>query len=93
VLSTPGAAVVDRTVVFSLMLVLDRHDRGGRGMRNDYADVIGEMRSMQDRIRAIRERYCDPKGNQNPRYLALSNAVAGLNRAVADMQAESDPTP
>jgi len=57
-------------------------------MGNDYVDVIGEMRGMQDRVRAIRDRYCDPKSNENPRYLALSNAVAGLNRAIADMEAE-----
>ena len=57
-------------------------------MANDYRDVIGELRGMQERIRAVRDRYCDPKNNDNPRYLALSNAVSGLNRAIADMQAE-----
>lgn len=57
-------------------------------MANDYKDVIGELRGMQQRIRAIRDRYCDPKSNENPRYLALSNAVSGLNRAIAHMQDE-----
>ena len=59
-----------------------------RLMTNDYTDVIGEMRHMQQRIRAIRDRYCEPKTNENPRYLALSNAVSGLNRAIADMEDE-----
>lgn len=43
---------------------------------------------MQDRIRVIRDRHCEPRSNQNPRYLALSNAVSGLNRAIADMRSE-----
>ena len=47
------------------------------------------MRAMQERIRYIRDRYCDPKSNANPRYLGLSNAVAGLTKAIADMEAES----
>lgn len=55
----------------------------------DYADAIGEMRSMQDRLRAIRDRYCEPKSNANPRYLALSNSIAGINKAVSDMEAEA----
>jgi hypothetical protein len=59
-----------------------------RHMTNDYTDVIGEMRRMQDRLRVIRDRYCEPKSNANPRYLALSNAVSGLNKAIADMTAE-----
>lgn len=57
-------------------------------MTDAYTDVIGEMRSMQARIRTIRDRYCYPKSNANPRYLAFSNAVAGLNKAIADMMAE-----
>ena len=52
-------------------------------------DVIGEKRAMQERIRYIRDRYCDPKSNANPRYLGLSNAVAGLTKAISDMELES----
>lgn len=55
---------------------------------SDYTDVIGEMRSMQERLRAIRSRYCEPKDNSNPRYLAISNAIAGMNKAIADMESE-----
>jgi len=40
-------------------------------MANNYADVIAELRGMQDRIRAIRDRHCDPKNNENPRYHAF----------------------
>lgn len=58
-------------------------------MNTSYDDVIGEMRAMQERIRYIRDRYCDPKSNANPRYLGLSNAVAGLTKAISDMEAES----
>ena len=57
-------------------------------MTSDYTDVIVELRGMQQRIRAIRERHCEPKCNENPRYLALSSAVAGLNKAISDMEAE-----
>lgn len=53
-------------------------------MTNDYRDVVGELRGMQ-RVRTIRDRYCESKSNENPRYLALSNAVVGLNKAIADI--------
>lgn len=58
------------------------------GMTNDYTDVVGEMRAMQDRVRAIRTRYCEPKANSNPRYLALSNVVSNLTRAIESMESE-----
>lgn len=54
-------------------------------MTTDHSEVIGEMEQMQDRLRTIRERHCEPKSNRNPRYLALSNAVSALNKAIADM--------
>lgn len=59
-----------------------------RAMSNDYIDVIGEMRAMQDRVRAIRTRYCEPKSNANSRYLALSNVVSNLTKAIEDMELE-----
>lgn len=55
---------------------------------SDYTDVIGEMEKMQDRLRTIRERYCEPKNQDNPRYNALSRAVSSIGSAVKDMQAE-----
>lgn len=55
-------------------------------MSSEYTDVVGEMRAMQDRVREIRTRYCDPKSNTNPRYLALSNVVSNLTRAIEDME-------
>jgi hypothetical protein len=57
-------------------------------MANDYSEAISEMERMQDRLRTIRERHCQPKSNANPRYLALCNAVSALNRAIADMREE-----
>lgn len=38
-------------------------------MTYDYTDVIGEMQRMQDRLRVIRDRCCEPKSNANPRLL------------------------
>ena len=58
-------------------------------MTTSYDAVIGEMRAMQERIRYIRDSYCDPKSNANPRYLGLSSAVAGLTKAISDMEAEA----
>jgi hypothetical protein len=40
---------------------------------------------MIDELRRIRER-CEPKRNDNPRYHALSAAIAQINRAVADFE-------
>ena len=57
-------------------------------MAHDYSEVISEMERMQDRLRTIRDLHCEPKSNANPRYLALSNAVSALNRAIADMTEE-----
>ena len=59
-----------------------------RRMADEYSEVISEMVRMQDRLRAIRERHCEPKSNDNPRYLALSSEVSALNRAIADMSEE-----
>jgi len=55
---------------------------------NSYEDEIRELRTIQDRLRSIRERTCDPKNNGNDRYLGLSNAVSGINKAIDDMLAE-----
>jgi len=43
---------------------------------------------MQKRVRTIRTRHCEPKSNANPRYLALSNVVSNLTKAIEDMQME-----
>lgn len=53
-----------------------------------YDDAIGELRLMQERLRAIRERTCDPKTKENDRYHGLSMAVSGINKAIDDMLAE-----
>lgn len=57
-------------------------------MANDHSEVISEMQRIQERLRTIRDRHCDPKSNANPRYLALSNAVSALSRVIADMTEE-----
>ena len=43
---------------------------------------------MQGRVRSIRTRHCEPKANTNPRYLALSNVVSSLGKAIDDMTAD-----
>ena len=54
----------------------------------DVIDVIDELRTMQGRVRSIRTRHCEPKANTNPRYLALSNVVSSLGKAIDDMTAD-----
>lgn len=51
----------------------------------DYGKEINLLRAMVDEIRRIRDRTCEPKSNQNPRYLALSSAIAGINKAIENM--------
>lgn len=58
-------------------------------MSSDYKDAARELKVMQERVRAIRTRYCEPKSNANPRYLALSNVVSNLTKAIDDMEAEA----
>ncbi len=57
---------------------------------NSYEDAIKELRTIQDRLRSIRNRTCEPKNNGNDRYLGLSNAVSGINKAIDDMLAEEE---
>lgn len=61
------------------------HSVSDRRMTDSYSEAIGEMERMQDRLRAIRDRHCVPMPNANPRYLALSNAVSALNKAIRDV--------
>jgi hypothetical protein len=57
-------------------------------MTTGYDAVTRELRDMQDRVRAIRTQRCEPKSNANPRYLALSNAVSNLTKAIEDLENE-----
>lgn len=58
-------------------------------MAGVYPDPVQELKAMQERVRAIRTRCCEPKTNTNPRYLALSNVVSNLSRAIEDLEAEA----
>lgn len=58
-------------------------------MDSDYRDLVQELTMMRERVRAIRTRYCEPKSNANPRYLALCNVVSNLTKVMNDMEAES----
>lgn len=57
-------------------------------MPSDELNVIDELRAMQERVRSIRTRHCEPKSNTNPRYLALSNVVSNLGKVINDIEAE-----
>ena len=92
----PDRGVTRRTATESEM----RHtaaseclDRAGRTMSyvcmSDDQDPVHELEAMRERIRAIRTRYCEPKSNANPRYLALSNVVTNLSKVIDDMKAEA----
>lgn len=45
---------------------------------------------MVEEIRSIRTRTCDPKRNENPRYLRLSNAVSALLWVADDLRREQE---
>ncbi|WP_170323889.1 hypothetical protein [Cryptosporangium phraense] len=51
-------------------------------------DDVARLRQMADEVRAIRTRTCEPKSNENKRYLDLSVAVSGLNKAADDIENE-----
>jgi hypothetical protein len=45
------------------------------------------LQQMIDDVRRMRER-CEPKSNQNPRYLRCSNAVSALRWIIDDLAKE-----
>jgi hypothetical protein len=51
--------------------------------------VADELRLQQmiDELRRMRD-HCEPKSNQNPRYLRYSNAVSSLRWTLEDIAAE-----
>ncbi|WP_207084982.1 hypothetical protein [Nocardioides sp. S5] len=56
-------------------------------MSNDKQHAVAELQTMRERVRAIRTDFCEPKSNANPRYLALSNVVSNLTKAIEDLEA------
>lgn len=58
-------------------------------MSIDSRTSVQELKEMQERVRAIRTRCCEPKSNANPRYLALSNVVSNLTKAINDMETDA----
>jgi hypothetical protein len=55
----------------------------------DYSGDIVKLERFAEEVRRIRTRTCEPKTNTNPRYLALSNVVTNIRKAVADMRSET----
>lgn len=49
---------------------------------------VQRLERIIDDLRALRTRRCEPKSNQNPRYLQLSNAVSNLLKVRDDLLAE-----
>jgi hypothetical protein len=58
-------------------------------MEQQYDKDIDTLKRMIEDIRSIRDRTCEPKTNENPRYHALSMAISGLNKAIGDMRMEA----
>ena len=58
-------------------------------MPADYDDAIAELERMRDRVRTIRTLSRKPKSNGNPRYVAFSNVVSNLTKAIDDLQPEA----
>jgi hypothetical protein len=48
---------------------------------------IDQLQRMVDELRRLRN-ACEPKSNQNQRYLRYSNAVSALLWIIGDLQAE-----
>ena len=53
-----------------------------------YEADVARLEAMKEEVRGIRNRTCEPKANTNRRYLALSNVVTNLTKAVDDMRNE-----
>ncbi len=54
-------------------------------------DKVRELEQMIDALRRQRE-GCEPKSNQNPRYLRYSNAVSALRWIIDDIRREDAPS-
>ena len=50
-------------------------------------DKVRQLEQMIDDLRRQRE-GCEPKSNQNPRYLRYSNAVSALRWIIDDIRRE-----
>jgi hypothetical protein len=48
---------------------------------------LDRLQAMIDELRRLRN-SCEPKSNQNPRYLRYSNAVSALLWIIDDLRAE-----
>ena len=55
---------------------------------------MGRVRELEQMVEALRRQRegCEPKSNQNPRYLRYSNAVSALNWVIEDIRREESPT-
>ena len=52
------------------------------------------MRELEQIIEALRRQRedCEPKSNQNPRYLRYSNAVSALRWIIDDIRGDDSPS-
>lgn len=61
----------------------------GTKSQNRQMDKVRELEQMIEFLRRQRE-DCEPKSNQNPRYLHYSNAVSALRWILDDIHREED---
>jgi hypothetical protein len=61
-----------------------------RQLAHPRTETMTDVERLQQKIEEIRRirNKCEPKNNQNPRYLRLSNAVSALLRVIEDLQHE-----
>jgi hypothetical protein len=59
-------------------------------MSGEIHDAALELHAMRERVRDNRTHLCEPQSNANPRYLALSDVVSNLTKAIEDLEAEAD---
>jgi hypothetical protein len=52
-----------------------------------YEQSERQLQEMIDQLRRMRDE-CEPKSNQNPRYLRYSNAVSALRWIIEDLARE-----
>jgi hypothetical protein len=61
-----------------------------RPVRLDDDREMNTVRELEQMVEALRRQRegCEPKTNQNPRYLRYSNAVSALKRIIDDIRRE-----
>jgi hypothetical protein len=83
---TAGRGAFERQGSWPTAGYIAEHGSEGADTVTDYEADVAAVERMAEEVRRIRTRTCEPKSNQNPRYLALSNVVSNLMKAIDDMR-------